>query len=195
MKVNFIQQNEANFDQPADQVDATWRLPMHKIVCARWLADLARDRFGDEQVTIAPNGVDTDLFDAPPRGKQARPTVGVMYSVYAPKAWPTALEVLRVVARRVPDLRMILFGMMSPTTSLPIPDGAEFELLPTQARIRDIYAQCDAWLCTSSSEGFSSPAARGDGLPDPGRFGRASAGQWTSSSTPRMATSPTRSTS
>ena len=86
-KAYFLQQFEVNFDQPQDRVEATWRLPMHKIVCARWLADLARDRFGDPHASVVPNGIDTDLFDAPPRGKQPRPTVGVMYAAEPPKAW------------------------------------------------------------------------------------------------------------
>ena len=46
-KAYLIQQYEANFDQPIDRVDATWRLPLHKITISQWLVDMARDRFGD----------------------------------------------------------------------------------------------------------------------------------------------------
>ena len=42
-KVYLLQQYEANFDAPVDRVDATWQLPLHKIVVAQWLADLARE--------------------------------------------------------------------------------------------------------------------------------------------------------
>ena len=156
-KVNFIQQYDVNFDQPAADVDPTWRLPFHKIVCARWLADLAASRFGDPAASVCSNGVNLDLFNAPPRGKQPRPTVGLMYSPHAPKSWATALAVLTETARRIPNLRILTFGELKPTTFLPLPPGAEFEQLPSQERIRDIYSECDVWLCTSSSEGFHLP--------------------------------------
>jgi len=156
-KAYFIQQYEANFDQPADRVDATWRLPLHKIVAAQWLADFARDRFGISNVSVSSNGIDVGFFDAEPRDKQLRPTVGLMYSPHPPKSWPTALAVLIQASRVLPDLRIRLFGISEPLSWLPLPPGAEYERLPSQERIREIYSGCDAWLCTSSSEGFHLP--------------------------------------
>ncbi len=50
-----------------------------------------------------------------------------------------------------------MFGKTPPLVSLPIPPGATFTLLPPQDRIRDIYASCDVWLCSSTSEGFGLP--------------------------------------
>src|SRR3954470_11130420 len=45
-KVYFCQHHETVFEgQPVERVAATWRLPMQKIVCAQWLADLARDEY------------------------------------------------------------------------------------------------------------------------------------------------------
>jgi glycosyltransferase involved in cell wall biosynthesis len=156
-KAYFIQQYEANFDQPADRVDATWRLPLHKIVTARWLADMARERFGDPHTTLATNGIDTTLFDAPPRGKQPRPRVGVMYSVLPPKAWSIALSALIEARRHVPDLHVVSFGAFEPRSHLPLPPDTTFEHRPPQERLRELYSQCDVWLCSSSSEGFHLP--------------------------------------
>ena len=66
-KAQLIQQMESNFPyQPVDRVEATWRLPLQKIVVSQWLADLARDRFGDPTSVIVPNGIDLNLFCAPP---------------------------------------------------------------------------------------------------------------------------------
>ena len=36
-KAYFIQHHEVHEGLPADRVNATWRLPMHKIVIANWL--------------------------------------------------------------------------------------------------------------------------------------------------------------
>ena len=79
-KAYFIQHYEVHEGMPADRVDATWRLPMHKIVIANWLAELSRERFGDAGYSLVPNSVDMMQFFAPPHGKQPRPTIGMMYS-------------------------------------------------------------------------------------------------------------------
>src|SRR5687768_12385890 len=78
-KAYFLQHHEVFVGQ-TERVEATWRLPMHKICVAQWLVDLARERFGDDTATLVPNSVDLEQFNAPPRGKQPAPTVGVMYS-------------------------------------------------------------------------------------------------------------------
>src|SRR6266571_713679 len=44
------------------EIDAAWRLPLHKIVISKWLLELARDRFGDSNVHHVPNSVDTKQF-------------------------------------------------------------------------------------------------------------------------------------
>ena len=153
-KVHFIQRYEAEFDQPAEVVDAAWRLPLRKVVAADWLAELAEFRFSDRAVAVAPEGVDLKVFDAPPRAKQDRPTVGVFYTPSAPAAWATSLAVLAEVARRVPALRIRAFGMAEPTTFLPLPPGAEFHLAPVRTKMRAIYSGCDAWLFANSNETF-----------------------------------------
>lgn len=63
-KVYFLQHYET-FATSADRIDATWRQPMHKVVVAQWLADLARDQFGDVDVSVVPNSVDLQQFNAP----------------------------------------------------------------------------------------------------------------------------------
>jgi glycosyltransferase involved in cell wall biosynthesis len=156
-KAYFIQQYEANFGQPEDQVAATWRLPMQKIVCSQWLADLARDSFGDSTAIITPNGIDLDLFHAPPRGKQPRPTVGLLYSSAPVKACDVALATVKDAARSVPGLHLRAFGLPHPVSWLPLPNGADYTRQPPQTYLREIYGACDVWLCTSRSEGYHLP--------------------------------------
>jgi hypothetical protein len=57
-----------------------------------------------------------------------------------------------------PDLRAICFGSALPSKELPIDDWIEFHYSPAQDAIKDIYAQCDAWITASRSEGFNLPA-------------------------------------
>ncbi len=76
-KAIFIQNYEVEEGKPNPRLDATWRMPMHKITISHWLVQLARDRFGDEIVSHIPNSVDLNQFNAPPRGKARVPTVGL----------------------------------------------------------------------------------------------------------------------
>jgi glycosyltransferase involved in cell wall biosynthesis len=158
-KVYFIQGFEADFNPgtPVDRVEATWRLPLRKIVPSRWLADLSRDRFGDPQATVIANGVCPDLFNAPPRGKQVHPTIGLMYSRHQVKRVDLALEAVAIVRRSIPDLRVVAFGTEPPSRDLPLPRYASYTTLPRQTQLRELYAQCDVWLCASRSEGFHLP--------------------------------------
>ncbi len=156
-KAYFLQHYETHAGLPIERVKETWALPLHKIVVHRWLAEVAADEYGDHDVSVAPNSVDTDLFFAPPRGKQPVPTVGMMYSETPFKGCDTALRAVELARRTVPELRLVAFGAHPPGESLPLPPGTHFECRPPQPRIRELYAQCDAWLFSSRSEGFGLP--------------------------------------
>ncbi|HEX4792746.1 MAG TPA: glycosyltransferase family 4 protein [Humisphaera sp.] len=156
-KIYFIQHYEAHEGLPADRVDATWRLPMHKIVIANWLAELSKDRFGDTAYSLVPDAVDMTRFFAPPRGKQAAPTIGMMYSHVPFKGCDISLKAFDLAAQKIRGLKLIAFGSRHPTRELPLPPGSEFIHQPPQDLIKDIYSRADAWLVASRSEGFGLP--------------------------------------
>jgi glycosyltransferase involved in cell wall biosynthesis len=155
-KAFFIQHYETWGGNP-DRVDEAWRFPLHKIVISRWLADLARDKFGDPDVSLVPNSVDMKLFNAPPRGRQKRPTIGLLYNRLWIKGCETALKAVELASRKIPDLQLIAFGQSPLRRWLPLPPGAQYLIKPRQETIKDIYAQCDVWLCGSRAEGFHLP--------------------------------------
>jgi len=156
-KAYFLQHYEVHASQPAAGVDRTWRLPLHKITISRWLADLARDSFGDSDVSVVPNSVDLQQFQSPPRGKQENPTVGLMYSVVSFKGCDVSLKAVDLASRVVPRLRLVAFGNRDPVPEMPLPPGAQFFRQPPQDTLKDIYGQCDVWLFSSRSEGFGLP--------------------------------------
>ena len=156
-KAYFLQHYEVHASQPASRVDRTWRLPMHKITISRWLADLARDSFGDNDVSVVPNSVDLQQFQSPPRGKQPEPTVGLMYSLVSFKGCEVAVKAFELASRVVPRLRLVAFGNRDPVPELPLPPGTDFFRQPAQDTLKDVYGQCDAWLFSSRSEGFGLP--------------------------------------
>jgi len=156
-KAYFIQHYEVHEGLPVDRVEATWRLPMHKIVIANWLADLAKNRFGDSDYSLVPNSVDQTQFFAPPRDKQQTPTIGLMYSHVPFKGCDISLKAFELARQNIPGLKMVAFGARQPTPDLPLPTETVFAQHPAQHTIRDIYAQADAWLVASRSEGFGLP--------------------------------------
>lgn len=157
-KAYFLQHYEAFPSQPICRVDMTWRLPMHKICVARWLADVARSQFDDPHADVVPNSVDLEHFNASPRGKRPTSTVGVMYSTAPFKGCDLSFQAYEQAKRREPGLQLISFGAMAePAERLPMPDGARYVSMPPQNEIPGIYAACDAWLFASRSEGFGLP--------------------------------------
>jgi glycosyltransferase involved in cell wall biosynthesis len=157
-KAIFIQNYEVEDGKSNPRLDSTWRMPMHKIVISKWMVDLARDKFGDTKVSHVPNSVDLDQFNAPPRGKQAVPTVGMLYAKSWFKGCETSLQALKPVAARLPKFRLLCFGAEEPgPTKLRLPPFAEFHFRPAQNRLKELYAQCDVWLCGSNREGFHLP--------------------------------------
>lgn len=156
-KAIFIQNYEVAPGQTNRALDASWRMPLHKILISRWLVDLAASRFGDTAVSHVPNSVDTDLFHAPPRGRQPRPTVGMLYSTFELKGCRCTLRALTKVAARSTGLRVVCFGAERPDFRMPLPRFAEFVFRPPQQRLRELYGECDVWACGSKVEGFHLP--------------------------------------
>ena len=156
-KAYLVQGYEIFPHVPRDRAAATYRLPMHRITVSTWLSRLMRDVHGDTEVSLVPNSVDHAIFHAPPRGKQATPTVGFVYSTATVKGYPTTYEALSLVRSRIPGLRTVSFGLHQPSPDLPLPAGASFVRRPPQDQIRHLYSQADVWVSGSSSEGFSLP--------------------------------------
>lgn len=156
-KAYFIQHHEVFDYLPQGRVEATWRLPMHKITISQWLVELARTEYDDDQVSLAPPTVDTKQFYACPRNKQSVPTVGLMYSTVYWKGTDIALKAFSLAAEKIPNLRLVAFGTEAPSSELPLPANAEYVIQPDQDKIKDYYSKCDAWLLASRSEGFGLP--------------------------------------
>lgn len=158
-KCYLVQHHEVFDAAHAERVRASYRLPLRKIVVAPWLAALMRDTYGDADVDLVENAIDPRQFDAPSRGRQAAPTVGVMVSSTPFKGLDVAIDALRRLDACVPGLRVVSFGHESPDgLRAAFGDRLLHVLRPTQAQIRDCYAACDAWLMSSRSEGFGLPA-------------------------------------
>jgi glycosyltransferase involved in cell wall biosynthesis len=152
-KAYFVQGHEVFGGRGA----ATYYLPLHKIVISQYLLDLMEKQYGDSNLSFVPNSVDTEQFNAPVRGKQNIPTVGMLYAIDDCKGSDISLKALTLARQQIPNLRLIAFGVSNPIPELPLPENTEYIRQPPQDILKDIYSKCDAWLFGSRAEGFGLP--------------------------------------
>lgn len=155
-KAFYLQGYESFSEDTKAAVEEAWQLPLHKITISRWLVELATD-LGDDDVDLVPNSVDTTQFHAPPRHKQSVPTIGFLAHTLPLKGIIYSVDAIGRLLDRFSQLRLFTFG--EHVFDNPFPDRVDHLHYrhPAQDRIRDIYAQCDVWLCGSTMEGFHLP--------------------------------------
>lgn len=152
-KVYLIQHDERVFHQGAE-VEATWHLPMRRIVVARWLADLLESH-GVERPHVIENAVDHQQFSVGPR-QPAKPfRVGFLYSHWESKGADVAIKALQMIQGQIPNMQVVMLGDKRLCHKVPV--GAKYYRSPPQRDIPTIYASCGAWLFCSRSEGFGLP--------------------------------------
>jgi glycosyltransferase involved in cell wall biosynthesis len=153
-KFYLVQHYESLYHGNAEAVDATYRLPLSKIVISTWLRDVMRERFDrDAEVLVTP--VDPALFhQVPVQVTTSRPRVLMLNHDYAWKGVAEGLAVVERVKLRVPGLRLVGFGLKPPR---PPTGWDEFHVNPPQATLSALYSGCDIYLCPSWDEGLGMP--------------------------------------
>lgn len=156
-KAYFVQGHEVFPSLPWDISGGSYYLPLQKITISRHLRDVMANTYGDKDVPVVENSVDLEQFFAPERQRNTRPTVGLLYSPSPVKGLDVNLKALKIAQEKFPDLRVVAFGTGPLHPDFPLPSGSDYHQLPPQDKIRDLYAQCDVWLCGSRTEGFHLP--------------------------------------
>jgi len=151
----LVQHYESLYHGDPAAVDATYRLPLTKIVISTWLRDVMRERFdSDAEVLVTP--VDPALFHRvavePP---SSRPRVLMLHHEYAWKGVADGMAAVMRVKPAVPGLRLVAFGVKRPRQSLPYD---EFHANPPQRALAALYSGCDIYLCPSWDEGLGMPS-------------------------------------
>jgi L-malate glycosyltransferase len=138
-------------------VDATWRSPLHKVVVAKWLADLGGE-LGCHDITYIPNAINHGIFRIT-RPIESRPRqAAMMFSPQKFKGCLHGISALEVAKRRFPDLRVILFS--SSRREPCVPKWVEYHRKPAQDFIvGSIFNRSSIFLCPSLSEGWGLPGA------------------------------------
>jgi glycosyltransferase involved in cell wall biosynthesis len=153
-KFYFIQHYESLYHGDAARVDATYRVPLRKIVISTWLADIMAERF-DTPAAVVVTPVDGMLFRPVPVDDDGLLRVLMLFHEYPWKGVADGLEAFGRVRARHPDLRLVGFGVKSPPRKLPF---AEFHENLPQERLAWLYSRCPIYLCPSWDEGLGMPA-------------------------------------
>jgi glycosyltransferase involved in cell wall biosynthesis len=156
VKVHFLQGFEFQDEIPLEVFPAMAK-PTKKIVITERMVGQLMDRFGQVPVGIVPNSVDLDFFNAPPRGKQPVPTVGITYQKYHNKGTDVSLKAFEIAKRSIPNLQLIAMGFTPPVEEMPVPPGTVYHVTPPQEDLPKLYAAADVWLFGSREEGFGLP--------------------------------------
>lgn len=153
----YLIQHYEDWAGPSGAVDATWRLPLRKIVISRWLFDLARELDPQGQVDYIPNGIDTKKYRVrTPIGDRSPYRVGMLYHTAAWKGTQDGIEALSLTRRRYPKLDPVLFGTVG---SPRLPSWCRYVRSPTGESLVDLYNSFAIFLHPSWTEGFALPPA------------------------------------
>ncbi len=151
-KFYLVQHYESLYHGAPGEVDATYRLPLAKIVISTWLRDIMRERFGQPaELLVTP--VDPLLFS--PASVPDPDRVLMLYHGYRWKGVADGVEAFAAVRARHPRLRLVGFGVKAPRESLPYD---EFHVNPPQRLLGGLYSGCGIFLCPSWDEGLGMPA-------------------------------------
>jgi glycosyltransferase involved in cell wall biosynthesis len=151
-KFYLIQHYESLYHGAAAQVDATYRLPLRKIVISTWLRDIMREKFASPaELIVTP--VDPALFS--PGGVPDPRRVLMLHHDYAWKGVGDGLDAFARVRARHPGLRLVGFGVKPPRGHDPYD---EFHANPPQESLKRLYGGCGVYLCPSWDEGLGMPS-------------------------------------
>lgn len=152
-KVYFIQHFE-DWELSPEQVLATWKFPMKKIVIAKWLRNIAQ-KAGEESWYV-PNGLDSDFFKVIKPYKIRNPkSILFVHHLLAFKGVQFLIDALIELKRRHRDLVVHTFSPYPRPASLP--GFITHTLNPSQIALRDLLNENAIFIAPSISEGWGLP--------------------------------------
>ena len=155
----YLIQHHETWDGPEEEVNATWRLPLHKIVISRWLLELG-GQLGASELRHIPNGIDTRRFHIITPPEMRRMSILSLYHSETFKGLTDALAVLRNYHEHYPDVPVAMFGAQPRGSD--VPDWMQYVANPKQdALVRDIYNQHAVYFGAKSRGRMGAAPAEG----------------------------------
>jgi glycosyltransferase involved in cell wall biosynthesis len=153
---SYLQSHET-WSGPADQVDASWRLPLHKLVIARWLAARAGE-LGTGPVDHVPNFVDETFFVEPRPPVVRQPgRVAMLWHEHPVKGSDVGVAALELARDQDPLLRASVFAVYERPAQLPA--WIDWFARPTRAELVQLLRSSQVFVSPSRMEGWALPPA------------------------------------
>lgn len=154
-KFYYIQHYEAWSSAIEEEVNATWKLPLTKIVVSTWLKDLAQQKFGEIAFGPVTNGINTSIFYNSYKTLDQPPVIGMQYHKLNWKGIGDGLEAVTQAKEQFPGLGLTLFGMYR--RAADVPDYANYHFRPSNKLLRELYSGFNIFLSSSWTEGCQLP--------------------------------------
>jgi glycosyltransferase involved in cell wall biosynthesis len=140
-----------------EQIDASWRLPLHKIVISRWLAGVAERLGAPGPLTYIPNGIDLERFVLTrPIEARAPNRIGMLGHRWKWKGTADGLHALQSVRASGLELEVVVFGTGVPPS---LPEWVSFHRNVQGAALVELYNSLAIFLHPSWMEGWPLPPA------------------------------------
>lgn len=153
-KFYLIQHYEDWYGTDKEAVDATWKMPLNKVVIATWLQEYA-ESLGEPSVLIR-NGLNfKDYYIEKPITDRSRYHVSMLYHDLEIKGSVYGIRALEQVKKEIPGLEVTLFS----TFQKPdwIPEWMTYHYVPKN--LREIYNNSSIFISASIEEGWGLPRA------------------------------------
>ncbi|SFE32849.1 hypothetical protein SAMN04324257_01343 [Thermoanaerobacter thermohydrosulfuricus] len=152
-KYYFIQHYEI-WSGPKELVDGSYKLPLKRIVIAKWLKDLMENEFKVDVTALIPNGINLNEFFNDNKVFNKEKIILMMYHNLEWKGYKDGLKAFEIVRRKHPELKLRLFGLKKGND---IPEYAEFYENPSRNLLRRLYSTSDIFVSPSWTEGWHLP--------------------------------------
>ena len=154
IKVNLIQDFE-NWGGQEQNVIASYKLPVHHAVIARYLETLV-NKYSEQPVAYFPNAIDTNkFFLSTPIATRKNKSIISLYSEEKRKGTIYTIEALSALKNKYPDLEFTFFGVYPRPKDLP--EWISYYQKPNN--LPALYNEHSIFLSSSLGEGWALPPA------------------------------------
>lgn len=150
----YLIQHYEIWSGPKDRVDATWRMPLNKVVISSWLKDIAEKNFGQQVFGPLIHGVDFEQFYNNRKIYNKDKRIGMLYHDLDWKGIPDGIQAFEIARETFPSIQLVMFGLKRGHN---VPEYVEFHENPLREELRQIYCSCDIFVSPSWTEGCQLP--------------------------------------